>query len=197
MGPLKNLKYRLDSCCSYVHHRKLGKYSGPYSSGRWTGTLRSLPLLLLSASRESTVDVLLLLASTRSLTASAARSFLDFAIFGDLRAGSFAVFVRFRLAIGFFSGKAASEPKKRFARKGAKKTWLGLLSLQTIVSIRFSSARLLLVLFLCLFIFLVLFFLISSLLSSGSSSECSSASSWLSSLTSPRISSEISQTPQG
>ncbi len=31
-------------------------------------------------------------ASTRSLTASAARSSLDFAIFGDLRAGSFAVF---------------------------------------------------------------------------------------------------------
>ena len=74
----------------YVHYRKLGKYSGPYPSGRWTGTLRSLPVLLLSASRESTENVLLLLASTRSLTASVARSFLDFAFFGDMRAGSFA-----------------------------------------------------------------------------------------------------------
>jgi hypothetical protein len=50
--------YIPDSCWvvgTYVHHRKLGKYSGPYSSGRWTGALRSLPLLLLSASRESAV----------------------------------------------------------------------------------------------------------------------------------------------
>ena len=110
MGPLK-IYTGLLLGHGYVHHRipKLKKYSGPYSSGRWTGTLRSLPLLLLSASRESTVDVLLLLsstsrestvdvllllASTRSLTASPARSFLVFAFFGDLRAESFAVFVR-------------------------------------------------------------------------------------------------------
>ncbi len=133
MGPLKICTGLLLGH-GYVHHRKLGKYSGPYSSGRWTGTLRNLPLLLLSASRESTVDVLLLLASTRSLTASAARSFLDFAFFGDLRAGSFAVFVSFRL--GFFGGNAASEPKKRFAR-GRRPENLGsarLLSLQAINS---------------------------------------------------------------